>query len=213
MQKENKNVNTSKQLEAIFSSLVSNLRRFKCREENKSKENIEDSFRALSNTEKGMPLEAVIREYCISNELEYGIDYMDLTNVRNFKGRKGTHELDFLVINVAAIEAKNWDCYGGKGYVIAIKDIDNQIIPKFSSYPRYAIKIVVISNPNWYKGAKEYLLQKGIHVIELAFVVTDDRETKDKAYEIIKAEMDKIINPSSVSINVNNSMVECYATI
>jgi hypothetical protein len=155
----------------------------------KSKPSYQKSERERKNVYIALPLETAIRRYCDFNEEKYGIPFKDLTNERNFKGRKGTHEVDFLISDMIGIEAKNWDCYLHKGYDIVKRDMKNQVIDKFKKYPEVK-KILIIGKPNW-KDGKEYLLKNNVYIIELGFQVT--WESFHKAYDIIKAELDNIL--------------------
>ncbi len=79
-----------------------------------------------------------------------------MTSVRNFKKKKTKkdHEVDFLIDDLAAIEAKNWDCFSGKGYDVTTRDMRNQVFLKFGKYPGFK-RILIIGKPNW-NGGKEY---------------------------------------------------------
>ncbi len=149
-------------------------------------------FASLLNTEKAYPLESTIKRYCVFNSRKYNIAFKDLSRVRNFKNRKGNHEVDFVINDFAAIEAKNYDCFAGKGYVVAKRDVNNQVLNKFAKYPNL-MKILIIARPWWERGVERYLIENKVHVIELGFVVTNEYAVMQSAFNIIKSEMDKLL--------------------
>ncbi len=97
----------------------------------------------------------------------------------------------FLIDDLAAIEAKNWDCFSGKGYDVTLRDMRNQVFLKFGKYPGFK-RILIIGKPNW-NGGKEYLIANGFYIIELGFQVTWETEVLNSAYEIIKQKLDTIL--------------------
>lgn len=163
----------------------------------KDEENCENiSPDRISNEKKSEPLNIAIRRYLFNLEKKYNIKCKDLTRVRNFKGRKGEHVADFLVDDIAVIEAKNWDCpgkYDSHGYTISNYNAKTEIIDRFTNYPKHLQRILIIADPVWCEGVKENLLKKGIHIIELGFLVTNDNIIV--ASEIIEAQMNNLLFP------------------
>jgi hypothetical protein len=146
-----------------------------------------------SKVQRSKPLEDAIRWYCIISKFQYGIQYLDLSNIRNFKNRKGQREVDFVIEDIAAIEAKNWDCIHRK-YSVSMSKINGEIMPRFKKYPNIPKKILIISDPIWPPGTKEYLKKEGIDIIELGFMVTYDEQIFFRAFDIIKSNLDNLLS-------------------
>ena len=152
------------------------------------KENKQDiSSKELSNEEKAKPLEKAIRIYLGNIELYYGIVSQDLTRIRNFKRHKGERVPDFLVFEHAVIEAKNWD----NTYVISQTNVKEAVLDRFAKYAEDLKRILIIANPNWGEGVKEYLIKNRVQIIELGFVVTSDNWVD--ACERIETELDEML--------------------
>jgi len=149
-------------------------------------------FSKLSNSEKGVPLERVIRRYCISMNYRYGLLYRDLARNKNRKGAKGKLDVDFVINEYAAIEAKNWDCFAGKQYVVCKRDLDNQVLNKFTKYKDLK-KILVIAKPWWERGAEKYLYSNKVEIIEVGFQVTYDTMVQEAAFWKIKPQLDTLL--------------------
>jgi hypothetical protein len=147
------------------------------------------SQRERDNEETARPLEETLRRYCCYINEEFGLTYQDLSHIRNFKKHKGERVPDFLIHDMAVLEAKNWLC---KRYKFAMKEANNQVLRRFKQYPRDLKKVLVVGRPRWFSGVKEYLESKGVYIIELGFVVVDGN--KDMAYDIIKGELDQILS-------------------
>jgi hypothetical protein len=165
---------------------------FKPEEWEKIQNNESDPFSDISEKEKdnekiARPLEETLRRYCEYN-LEYGLTYRDLTHIRNFKRHKGQRVPDFVIYELAVLEAKNWSC---EKYMFAMKEANSQVLRRFKLYSRDLRRILIIGRPRWLKGVKEYLESKGVYIIVIGFVVTD--ENKDRAYNIIKDELDQLL--------------------
>ena len=148
---------------------------------------IEISDREKENEEIGRPLEEVLRRYCDYYQ-NFGLTYEDLSHIRNFKRHKGERMPDFLIHDIAVLEAKNWGCVN---YKFAMKEANNQVLRRFNRYTKDLKRVLVVGRPRWYSGVKEYLESKGVYVIQLGFVVVD--ENKDRAYDIIKRDLDQIL--------------------
>jgi hypothetical protein len=149
-------------------------------------------FCQLSNSQKGLPLEKVIRRYCNCNKLKFGIQFKDLARNKNHKKRRGILDVDFVINDLAAIEVKNWDCFGGKQYVVLQRDLNNQVLNKFSKYSNLK-KILIIANPWWERDAVRYLMKKKVDVITLGFQVTFDTAVMETAFWKIKPELDTLL--------------------
>jgi len=149
-------------------------------------------FSKLSKSQKAIPLERVIRRYCVSNQLKYDIQFRDLAKNKNHKKSKGSCDVDFIINDLAVIEAKNWDCFGGSQYVVTKRDLNNQVFNKFAKYSDLK-KILVIANPWWERGALKYLIDKRAEVIEVGFQVTFDIAVMASAFWKIKPELDRLL--------------------
>jgi hypothetical protein len=178
-------------------------------------------FESLNTTAKGKPLELVMDELHDYYQQRFGsrFQYKDLTSEHKSTNHKGDTIPDYLMENLAVVEElKNWEFYKGKGYEISKRDIDNQILPRFSKYPAHFRKILVIANPKWEKGAKAYLQSFGVFVIEIGFQVTFDLKVMEKAKRIIKAQMDalfglaKSIGRKSLYLNLVYSITKLPIT-
>jgi hypothetical protein len=162
-------------------------------------------FHKLSTLEKSYPLESVIRKYCSEIYQNFGVEFKDVSHIRNYKKRKKgvnqekedkkkkNHEVDFIIYDRALIEAKNWDCLG-RNYDIKRRDVHNKMLLKFKKYSKDLLRIVIIANPVWEESARQYLLDEGVYIIELGHVVTYSQSTLDSAFIKIKKELDKILN-------------------
>jgi len=106
------------------------------------------------------------------------LEYEDLTHKCNFKNSLEHHSPDVLV-NYSAIEFKNWN----NTFRVTFYKARTQIVSRFLPYWDRE-KVLIISNPRWDKGVKEWLLALGIRIYELGYFVT--REKRDKAIEDIR---------------------------
>lgn len=141
----------------------------------------------LSNVEKSYPLQDAIREYLQYLEIRYKLPFQDLTHKNNFKKRKGETTPDFYIIDIAVIEAKNVHNH----YELSRNNLEKGVIWRFVNYPTGIPRVLIISNPNWSKGAKEYVIANGVKIIELGFFVTYDNLVD--AYARISDELPRII--------------------
>lgn len=155
-----------------------------------------NAYKLHCNIEQAKPLEKLLRIYFVLNEDEHNIEWRDLTHIRNFKGRKGEHEADFLIYNIAVIETKNWDCFK-RCYSISVNNAKGEILNRFTKYSKNLKRILVIANPIWAEGAKEYLLNNSVHIIELGFVVTESNISD--AFDLVETAMSKLLFPSENS--------------
>ncbi|MCW4025564.1 MAG: hypothetical protein NWF01_11110 [Candidatus Bathyarchaeota archaeon] len=149
-------------------------------------------FSELSNSLKGVPLEQVIRRYCTSNKLKYNMLFTDLARNKNRKGAKGKKDVDFVINNYAAIESKNWDCFGGTQYTISPRDMNNQVLNKFNNYANLK-KILIIANPWWNRDTIKYLINNKVEIIEVGFQVTFDTTLMETAFWKIKPQLDTLL--------------------
>ena len=149
-------------------------------------------FSQLSNSQKAIPLERVVRRYCISNKLKYDIQFRDLARNKNHKKTKGKHDVDFIINDLAAIEVKNWECFTQKRYVVTKRDIDSQVLKRFSTHSNLK-KILIIANPWWERDALKYLFKQKVEVIELGFQVTFDTDSMELAFWKTKPELDRLL--------------------
>jgi hypothetical protein len=149
-------------------------------------------FSQLSKSQKGVPLESVIRRYCNSTRFKCDIPFKDLAKNKNHKKSKRILDVDFVINDFAAIEAKNWDCFGGKQYVVTKRDLNNQVLNKFEKYSSLK-KILVIANPWWERGAEKYLMDNRIEVIVLGFQVTFEAKVMESAFWKIKPKLDTLL--------------------
>lgn len=156
------------------------------------------SPKRLSNEKKSEHLNNAIRRYLKQLESERNIQSYDSTRIRNFKGRKGEHVADFIVGDIAVIEAKNWDCPGK--YYISNYNVKTEITDRFTDYPRHLKRILIIADPVWCDGVRENLLKEGVHIIEIGFLVTDTNQLD--ASRIIRARMNRILFPKKLQTNI-----------
>jgi hypothetical protein len=82
---------------------------------------------------------------------------------------KGQKIVDFYLLSrIIDIEDKNWNCVN---YSIDYEKANTQILSRFNYKVSRVLRILIISKPKWDRGVKEYLLSKGIIIIELGFFV------------------------------------------
>jgi hypothetical protein len=154
-----------------------------------------NSFIVRCNLEQAESLEKAFMTFCSLLVIDCNFEVVNLTNKNNFKGHKGEHTPDFLIYCYngkmleleLAVELKNYDY--SRGYTTSITNAEEQILSRFSNYARFK-KMLIITNPGWGRGAKEYLVDKGVNIIELNYLVTE--ENWIDACIKIEAEVSKI---------------------
>jgi hypothetical protein len=107
------------------------------------------------------------------------VDYIELTHIHNFKNKLTEGVADFLTIT-AIIEMKNWNCIN---YCIDMGKAKDEICPRFKDYPD-KMKVLIVSNPRWDNGTKEYLQIQDVKIYELGYMV--DKATFPKAIDDLK---------------------------
>jgi hypothetical protein len=165
-------------------------------------EELWNAYKTRMNVEDAKPLEKAVRVYCSLLGDNDNIEYVDLSKKRNFKKHKGEHIPDFLLYNysakqpeLAAIEVKNYNCFRGKGYSISKTNAGIEILDRFCNYPNFK-KILVIAHPRWGEDVREYLIENGVHIIELGFFVTEDNWVD--ACLIVEEEINTLLFPSEI---------------
>jgi len=146
------------------------------------------SFRAISNRLKGKWLEDSFLIECEDAE-EY---YEDLTDVSNFKNKCEHHTPDVIVNGCLVFELKNWN----DTFKITMYKAKTQILSRFLPYWNNTKKYLIISNPRWCKGVKEWLIACGIRIFELGYVVTKELFVNGKAIFDIKNIFEDILGYS-----------------
>ena len=136
------------------------------------------SLREMSNWIKGKWLEDSFLIACEDLKLYY----KDLTDVCNFKNKSEHHTPDIIVNHSKVFELKNWSC---NKYKIKMNIALTQILHRFLPYWNLE-KYLIISNPRWATGVKEWLLACGIKIYELHYVVTKELFTNGKAISDVK---------------------------
>jgi hypothetical protein len=135
------------------------------------------SLREMSNWIKGKWLEDSFLIACEDLKLYY----KDLTDICNFKNKSEHHTPDIIVNHSKVFELKNWS----DKYKIKMNIALTQILHRFLPYWNLE-KYLVISNPRWATGVKEWLLACGIKIYELHYVVTKELFTNGKAISDVK---------------------------
>jgi len=160
-----------------------------------------EDFQYLPPALKAKPLDNIVD--LVLDDI--GLPYQDLTGNCNFKDKIELEhsEADFLIPNFAVIENKNFECYRNRGYTVTVAKVTAKILPKFYNYMNYPVKLLIISNPKWGKGAKELILSHGIKIIEIGYQITFDSNVAYNGYLNLKSKMFSLLGLASSRLCTN----------